>query len=584
MGTKQNFALSLLVILLLTACGQQPPSGPGTAEVLIPPTTKVLEPTDRQGLLEVRADGTMVFSAASGIANRLEADDVVVSEPASAAPMGLLRKVTSVREAGDVVIVTTVGAELREAVHEGSLSVTLDLDEADLEGSLALRSGVAVQGLGHTIDTDFGTGGRLQVTGSLDIDPILDLDIGISCSRKVLGICIAIPDLNVLVKVGFEETADLSIVGSENFDFDEEFAIARHDFKPVTFSIGPIPVVLTPRLDLFLTTSGSLTGDLSFTADQSLTLAGGFSFDSDTGFDDIVQNESSFDHGNVAFDGEASARASVGGRFQIRLYGVVGPFGSLEGGPRLEGSHQGLTGPGTVLWTLEGCLTGTVGIDSVDVLNLQYSTELFDACATFANHENQAPSVFILAPVEGSQRFVGEDVTLRASTSDPDGHAVACEWTSSVADASFPVSGCETSVVFATAGSRTLTLTGTDPAGATDSDTVTITVDPAPDILVTISNPEEGRGIPIDEPTTLQGSASGGVEPYTFSWSVAPHPTSEEIHQIGPGASRDWTPNETFEQLDELCAVMFPRLILDVIDADGFEGTRTIDIMVGGIC
>jgi len=136
-------AYAAAVALLLAACGQ-PGGGGNDDEVLIPPTTEVLDDEARSDLAEVDADGTLTFDAGAGVADTLEADDVVVAQPAAAAPEGLLRHVTAVRTLGDEVIVETSGAEPIEAVHEGSLSVSVPLDANDLRSSMALHSGVEV--------------------------------------------------------------------------------------------------------------------------------------------------------------------------------------------------------------------------------------------------------------------------------------------------------------------------------------------------------------------------------------------------------------------------------------------------------
>lgn len=588
METVRRFVPVAVLVVLLAACGSPSPGGGGgDDEVLIPPTTEVLGADAREALTSVDADGTLTFAAASGVADALDVDDVVVSEPTTAAPEGLLRTVTAVRTENDQVIVETVGATLRDAVHEGSLHVSVRLQPSDLESSVALHSGVTVQDFSHTIDTDFGTGGVLHATGSLTIDPILDLDIDLSCDDTFLGVCVEIPDLNVRVRVGVTETAELTIEGSEELAFDEELPIAAHDFAPMTFFIGPVPVVLTPRLVIYLTASGSLTAELTFEASQDLTLAGGFAYDSDTGFDDLSQTSSSFDHSGVDFAGAADARAAVGGRYQIRLYGVIGPFGSLEAGPRLRANVAGLPGTASVLWELEGCLTGTVGIDSVDVLDLSYESELFDLCTTIASDDNDPPFVVIQTPSPGTQHFVGETFTLRGAASDADGQPVACAWTSSLAGDPLPLAGCEVDVAFASAGPRTLTLTGTDPAGATDTDTVTIDIDPVPDVLPVIVSPDDGQALGPGSVITLEGSASGGTEPYQFDWSIA-WPTDEagnggDLYAIGSGASLEWAVDDTLE-LPGCEFFTWGRVILQVTDTDGFMGSRSVIVSIGLIC
>lgn len=588
MDARRRLLYGAAVLLFLAGCTQLPPGGggAGTNEVVIPPTTKVLDADAREGLLEVDDQGTLRFASESGVADAIEVNDVVVSEPTAAAPSGLLRKVTSIRSEGGEVIVETVGAELREAVHQGSLSVSLELDEGDLVGSTALQSGIEVQAFEYDIDSDFGTNGAFRATGTLNIQPILDLDIDITCNDHKFGFCIEIPDLDVLFKIGLAETANLTIEGSDTLAFDEQFVIASHDFAPIAFTIAFVPIVLTPRLEVYLTASGTLSGELLFVAEQDLALSGGFTYNSDRGFRDVSENTVSFDRGAADFDGQAVARAAVGGRFELYLYGAVGPYGALEAGPGIDANQSGLPGTSTTLWELEGCLTGLVGIDSIPVLGIEYEATLFDRCTTFASETDEAPSVFVQSPTAATQIFVGDDVTLRGSAFDPNGHTVVCAWTSSLAGDPFPAAGCTTQVSFATAGSRTLTLVGTDPAGTSDADTVTVTVSEQPLILVTVTNPQDQQHLVAGDEIVLAGSASGGLEPYTYQWSIA-YPTDlngsgGEVFDIGPGASRVWIPEQTLDVDD--CDREFAKMLFDVTDADGFVGSRSVLIRFGRIC
>ncbi|MDZ7708365.1 MAG: hypothetical protein U5J97_10850 [Trueperaceae bacterium] len=588
MGARGRTVLAAAVLLFLAGCTQLPPEGggTGTTETIVPPTTKVLDADAREGLLEVGDQGTLRFASETGVADAIEVGDVVVSEPTAAAPSGLLRKVTSVRSEGGEVIVETVAAELREAVHQGSLSVSLALDESDLAGSTALQSGIEVQAFEHVIDSDFGTNGAFRATGTLNIQPILELDIDITCNDRKFGICIEIPDLDLLFKIGLTETANLKIEGSDALAFDEQFVIASHDFAPITFTIAFVPIVLTPRLEVYLTASGTLSGELVFVADQDLAASGGFTYNSDRGFRNVSENTVSFDRGAADFAGQAVARAAVGGRFELYLYGAVGPYGALEAGPRIEANQSGLPGTSTTLWELEGCLTGLVGIDSIPVLGIEYEATLFGRCTTFARETDEAPTVFIQAPTAATQIFVGDDVTLRGSAFDPNGHTVACRWTSSLASDPFPVAGCTTQVSFATAGSRTLTLVGTDPVGTSEADTVTVTVSEQPLVLVTVTNPQDQQHLAAGEAIVLAGSASGGLEPYAYQWSIA-YPTDLNgnggvVVDIGPGASRVWIPEQTIDVDD--CDPEFAKMILDATDADGFVGSRSVMIRFGTIC
>ncbi|GEM83245.1 Ig-like domain-containing protein [Meiothermus hypogaeus] len=590
---KHTWKLALLglAVGLLAACSQPKPQEEEPA-VVVPDTTKVLDAGSRNALSEVSPDGTLRFDPRSGVENRLKAGDVVVSEPAQAIPDGLLRKVRAVRVEGGAVLVETEPAKIQEAIHRGSLSVRRELKLEDLRSSVSLQQGVSVQGFRHTLNTDFGTGGRIRATGTLEINPVLDFDLGLRCDETVrvplLGrICAEWPDLEVLARVGVEQSANLRLTGELAYTFEREWPIATHNFAPLTFFIGPVPVVLTPKLTIFLRADGEVTARFNFEVQQSLTLIAGFEYNSDRGFRDLSEHRATLELQPPTLEGRVLAQATAGVRFQVLLYGVVGPYGELRGGPKFEASLQGLSGG--VLWHLRACLTLSIGITSVEILDLRYNKDLLQACLPISQRTNTPPTVSIQSPTAGSEIYRGVAVTLRGLVSDVDaalGQGVSCRWTSSIPSDPSPT-GCEASATFSTTGSRTLTLTATDTAGASRSASVTITVREPPAILVSISSPADGATLYFGENTNLSGSASGGTGPYTYTWRVA-FPTNAAgeggtVYTIGNGANRIWRPSDTIPGLS--CSNMgYAKLTLEARDANSLMGSRSIIVYLTTLC
>lgn len=613
--------ISSILIMLLTVVCNLPQSLPTTptpsptsttepTDYLIPPTTKVMDTGIESALQSVSEDGiTLIFNSSSPFLENLKAGDVLVAGDSEVTPYGLLRKVKTLRTEGGQVIVETEDAELIEAVHEGHVTFVRDLQPEDIRSSWLLpgvtfnepgKAGHAIpisitadqpvmrpQPLSYSIDTDFGTGGKVKVIGNASIEPKLEADLNISCNEKIFGACAEIPDLNFMTRIGIVENVSLAVKG-DVANFNKKIEIARHEFNPIKFFIGPVPVVFVPILSVYLQGDGSLTSKLEYEIGQRLTLAAGFRYNSDTGFDNI--SEASFDFLKPAptFGGQVDLRGAIGGEFKLLLYGAIGPFASLEAGPRLRGNPAGMPSEGGALWKAEGCIWLFVGIDSVKVIKLRYQKELYKACEGIAVGLNQPPLVSIQSPHQGTEIYQGESVKLRASAVDLEGGKLNCNWTSSQDDAAFPITNCEkATVTFDTVGSRTLTLTATDPAGASARASVSLEVLPPPNILVTIDSPLDGGIVGPEESITLSGSASGGEGPYTYKWSFA-YPTdntgngsNESV--IGSEASFTWAPSNTVSFVG--CEVNgFGRLILEVTDSNGFSGSRTIVIAIQRIC
>ncbi len=611
--------LTAILIFLLTTVCNLPANLPITptqtltpTDYLIPDTTKVLDPSLQESLESVSPDGIVIFSRTSPALESLQPGDILVSDAVQAAPDGLLRKVRTVRIEGEKVIIETDDAELIEAVHEGHVSFTQDLKVEDIR-STWLYPGITFNGSSYTketnsthlaslvpispalspslltysIDTDFGTGGRVKVIGNASLEPKLEADINISCNDKVFGVCAEIPDLNFMTRIAIIENVSLSVTGDAT-SFNKKIEIARHQFNPLTFMIGPVPVVFTPILSIYLQGDGVLTSKVEYAIGQRLTLAAGFKYNSDTGFDDLSEATFEFLKPTPTFTKQVDLRGVIGGEFKLLLYGAIGPFASLEAGPRFRANISGLPSEPGVLWRAEGCVWLFAGIDSVKVIKLRYQKELYKSCLTFAEGRNQPPSIDIKSPNPGTQVYQGETVKLRATVFDGDGGYINCSWTSNQAGDPFPISECEkASVTFNTPGKRTLKLTATDSTGVSTIASVSFEVLPPPNILVSINNPADGGTVGPDEMITLSGSASGGEGPYQFKWSII-YPTDiagnggSEL-AIGSGENVSWAPSNSISFGG--CEVnSYGRLVLNALDANGFAGVRSIVIAIMRFC
>jgi len=614
---------SILILLLTTVCNL-PSNRPVTPSptttntairitatpegYLIPPTTKVMDAEVQSAMESVSTEGVVTFSRVTPALEALAPGDILVSDALGPAPYGLLRKVKNVRNEGGKLIVETEDAQLIEAVHEGRVSFIKDLKPEDVkttwvypgvtfnpstnaEGNhgLAFRSSAAYRpdAFSYSIDTDFGTGGRVKAVGNASLEPKLEADVNISCNDKVFGVCAEIPDLNFMTRIAILENVSLAVQGDAT-SFNKRVEIARHEFSPLTFWIGPVPVVFTPILSIYLQGDGVLTSKVEYAIGQKLTLAAGFSYNSDDGFKDLSEASFDFLKPTPRFGNRVELRGVIGGEFELLLYGAIGPYASLEAGPYFRANLSGLPSEPGVLWRAEGCVWLFVGIDSVKVIKLRYQKELYKSCATFAEGRNQPPSVSIQSPNQGTQVFQGESLKLRATAYDPDGSNLICKWTSNQSGDPFPVSECErANVTFNSPGTRTLTLTATDSAGLSASASVSFEVLPPPNILVSIINPLDGGTVGPDEVVTLAATASGGQEPYQLDWSFSfptdPSGNGGTQYTIGSGNGLSWKPSDsvTFNG----CEVNgFGRLTVNVQDANGFGGSRSIIILINRIC
>jgi hypothetical protein len=133
------------------------------------------------------------------------------------------------------------------------------------------------------------------------------------------------------------------------------------------------------------------------------------------------------------------------------------------------------------------------------------------------------PTVTIAQPANGAHVYVGSDVVFSGSGFDLDDGNKLPDWDLSwSANSTGMGGGASITHQFSATGTYTITLKGTNAAGATGSASISITVDPAPpNAVVTIVAPTSGEYINVNSNVTsaqveLVASGSPGMQ---FSWS-----------------------------------------------------------------
>lgn len=209
---------------------------------------------------------------------------------------------------------------------------------------------------------------------------------------------------------------------------------------------------------------------------------------------------------------------------------------------------------------------------------------------------NTPPTVEIIRPTSGEELPAGVDVLLRGTSHDPNepGFALACErltWSSDHAGDPLPVTGCDVLVTFTELGERTITLTGTDPEGATDSASVTVEVVPPPDVLpptVQIIEPPAGS-FPFgqNEPIDLVGSVTdpGGATDLEIAWTASYAQSGDDFDTVAIGSelSFTWVPSDDIPFTDP-CAGAHIRLRLEATNPLGATGSDEVAIDILVIC
>ena len=186
-------------------------------------------------------------------------------------------------------------------------------------------------------------------------------------------------------------------------------------------------------------------------------------------------------------------------------------------------TSTGVTDPEPKIWngTYTNGTTVPNGTYTVNVSGVSTATGLsvvdISKTITVGAAANQPPTAVIASPTDSGTYREGTEVSfLSTGSTDPDGTIVSYNWTFGDGNTS---TLANTTHIYATADTYTVTLTVTDDNGATNSTTVTVTVSPAIAQINSWTLPSTGtRGTSISATVTIENT---GTETIWFVVSIS---------------------------------------------------------------
>ncbi|GIW38681.1 MAG: hypothetical protein KatS3mg075_162 [Meiothermus sp.] len=553
----QNFASTLwlrwiivVLILGLPACSGTPPD-PRAREAIIPATTKVSDPSTRDALtLYDPETGILRFSTSTPLLDSLKIDNVLVSEPSSAAPYGYLRKIKAIRREGAQVVLETVQANLTDAIHQGWLEAADDLEASDLASAMALVEGLSVGVVQPTANV--GDGFRFEARFD---ETVLDINEGdVRVKVRVNGVFYFNAGYNIAVGIkprfgippayvdhfeawiGFEQRAQLQVSGEANAQVNKEKKVAEYRFKPLCFAIGPVPVCVVPTVYIFVGATGEVNLRFSYNAVQTAQAKMGARWTDSRGWEEIEPTpafNTSFDQ-NFDINAGLKTRAYTKAEGALMLYGIAGPTIGAQMSIELD-----VAVPRDPFWILRGSLRAYYSfIVDIPVIGrvAEHSGTLYEIGREFGRSPAPPPTITIRTSPATVQLRVETDLAqfFRVAhplgnvdltvTSNLDGTLYSGSWSTDPNS----LFGPELKRTFNTVGSRTLTLIARYVNSQTSSSLVLDVVNTPPTLNLQYGgDPRQGQIYPItvlitdpNEPDTtrLCGSTQWSVEaPDTLS-------------------------------------------------------------------
>lgn len=302
--------------------GRETPVVPPPPPPPPPPRTQVIAPSSVAAAPDPGADGDVRFVGAVDV----RSGDILAAGVGDATPYGLLRRVTAVRVENGSTVVTTTPATLDEALPEGAFSESVageELDTTDPQAApkksaqptstAASKAGMLMARVDKKVTC--ASGASLDIEGNVGIYPSIEFEGGWSLLHG--------PHAKLVGKAEASTSLSASAQANASCTFGPK-EIWSKVLKPYVFSVGPVPVVLVPKVTVDLSGDGSVDADVDSEIHGSITAEAGIDYSNGE-----AHPISSFDKGwgftppNPT--GHAHLAGTVSPRIDVLLYGVGGP-------------------------------------------------------------------------------------------------------------------------------------------------------------------------------------------------------------------------------------------------------------------
>jgi Tol biopolymer transport system component len=290
---------------------------------IIPETTKVLSEDTTDHLVSVSDDlVNFSFDQLTPELAQLEPGDVMVSGPSPEAPYGFLRKVTSVNQVGNQILVTTQFASLEDAIEQGSFSLSESfspnqLQSPQLPEGIRLLNTPNLEGWYFEIKDIFvDPNSCLKADGTISISKI-HLDLGAEWGG------FSLKEFRAIVDLDMRDDIEISMYCSEGFH--REITLFHIPLGQIVVFIGPIPIVVNTSMDIVIGANGEIKAGASFSGDIGMQVRAGPVY-SDGKFSFVGSFQTSVLNGTVQPVAGVELKGYFGPEVQVLLYNTGGVY------------------------------------------------------------------------------------------------------------------------------------------------------------------------------------------------------------------------------------------------------------------
>jgi|GEM_PF-1602749 len=367
---KKVLGFILLVSFLIGLSTCKKSSDSNNTDVIdtgpIPKTTKIIESATWQNNIVALDTSNFTFTFKKDLLNtvKLDTGNILVSGDGP----GYLRKITRIETQGDNIKVYTAFASLNEAVRDGSFNIQSVLSQKKIQKIVYYRSGIAIDtskikseaetSIDATIDEYLDPDKKIHLTGSFSIGPSFNCDLVI----KMFKVEQFRMEYEISEQINLDCTMELL-----NVQLSKEVSLVKITFTPLSFFIGPVPVIVTPELELSVGANLNVEAKVTTSVDQQMSYRIGVQYENNS-WTPFQEKTNSFTFQPPTLTAKAAAKAYIKPQLNIKFYGTLAPYVYGEAYARIAADL--LTIP---WWTLYGGANVGAGV-KMDI----FGKELFD--------------------------------------------------------------------------------------------------------------------------------------------------------------------------------------------------------------
>ena len=425
------------MILIPTGCKKKTPAQPDpepqiSHDPIVADNAKVMDLATREAISNIDTTNfTFTFSGETDLLNNLKVGDVLVDSCSDKAQYGYLRKVTSIEGGKGNKVVHTEQAKLFDVLYQGSIDFNSGKLTRNRISKIVLAKGVTLRQNKNTDFTVFDFNYDMQLgsgtnTFTLQGNTTLSMDVFFAFDWHCD--CLPTPSIEVdKFETGIElnQSASINLLSQAGATLSTgTVKLASYYFEPWVFSIGPIPVVFVPKVDLIMHADGTVSAEFSTGASEDFDGRLGIRYVPSTvqpplppndGWEPIAEAPYSYNYYPPNLQLSANAEAHVGPEASLLLYGIIGPFTNFTGCIQLDADAV----TGTNNWNLDFNVgvNAEVGVE-IDILNFQQRASiekcLFKQNLMHLDNEPMGTGIFFEHPHDGYKYSLGSTMTIKA--------------------------------------------------------------------------------------------------------------------------------------------------------------------------